>query len=614
MNKLLSNCMKKARGESLRVVAIGCILLFAILPLLSLAFYMKAEDWEFVTQKKNFALSIQNSLRYAGASACITTVLALAAAYLLNASSIKHKNVFVIILTLGMLVPTISVGVGIRTLFEGRKNLYWLLFDQKPDVSMMTQLIMGSVVTAFPATFLIIYDALRYEDKGPYDAASIMGISRTRTFFRLTLPYLKTTLISAFFACFTLIFSDYGLPMEIKGGKDTLPMFLYEEALTNANYGRGMIAGYFLLIPAALSFLFDLVFKDHSVTEKNKRMIVAGKGFNLVAAGLIIVMSLILFLPQAAFVSYAFIEEFPKKLNLTFAHFTEMSTGSHGIGLIGYIQNSLTLAFGTAILGVVFAYMLSYLSVRKEGRLGKAIDLLALSTIAIPGMVLGIGYIYMFKKTTGLFYNTMWILIIVNVFHFLGSPYLLAKNCLSKINRDYEVIGETLGISKLKIIFRVLIPNSVSTLIEMFSYFFLNSMITISAVAFLFTVDNQPLSILIKTYDKDKNLPLMSVISTIILAINILFRILFTVLSEKYKNRKNTSTEEIADLTREQFELLRALERGGRIQPEDAQFAHALGMEAGDAAQLIRDLSEQGLVDIHSDHTVTIGDKGLRAL
>ena len=103
----------------------------------------------------------------------------------------------------------------------------------------------------------------------------------------------------------------------------------------------------------------------------------------------------------------------------------------------------------------------------------------------------------------------------VNVFRFLGSPYLLAKNCLSKINSDYEVLGETLGISKVGIIKNVLIPNSVSTLIEMFSYFFLNSMITISAVAFLCSYDNQLLSILITAHEKNSNVVARMVFITV---------------------------------------------------------------------------------------------------
>ena len=147
----------------------------------------------------------------------ITTVLALAAAYLLNSSSLRNKNLYVIALTLGMLVPTISVGLGLRILF-GTNGFIDLLTGAEIEIRGFPGLIMGSVMTSFPATFLILYDALHYEDKGPYDAASIMGIPRLSTFFRLTIPYLRIALISAFFACFTLIFSDYGMPMEIAGG------------------------------------------------------------------------------------------------------------------------------------------------------------------------------------------------------------------------------------------------------------------------------------------------------------------------------------------------------------------------------------------------------------
>ena len=179
-----------------------------------------------------------------------------------------------------------------------------------------------------------------------------------------------------------------------------------------------------------------------------------------------------------------------------------MFSNTYGLGIGQYVINSLLIAVLTGILGTIFAYFLGYLSVRKSGRAGKIINLLSISTIAIPGLVLGIGYMLLFKGTNGFFYGTIAILVFVNVFHFLGSPFIMAKNCLTKINKDYEVIGETLGISKFKILVSVLIPNSVATLIEMFSYFFLNSMITISAVAFLCTYSNQPLAILINSYEK----------------------------------------------------------------------------------------------------------------
>ena len=120
------------RYEFLRLVSIACILLFAILPLLTLFFHVGSADWQFIFQDGSFKEAVVNSLVYTGVSAVITTVLALAAAYLLDTSCLRRKNLFVILLTLGMLVPTISVGLGLRILF-GTNGFLDLLFGIEND-------------------------------------------------------------------------------------------------------------------------------------------------------------------------------------------------------------------------------------------------------------------------------------------------------------------------------------------------------------------------------------------------------------------------------------------------------------------------------------------------
>ncbi len=613
MKKQFIHAGRFARHELLRLVSIGCILLFAILPLLTLAFHVTGNDWQYIWKDRNFGEAVNNSLLYTTASAVITTILALLAAYLLNTAALKRKNVFVILLTLGMLVPTISVGLGLRILF-GTKGFLDLLFGIEIEVRGFPGLIMGSVMTSFPATFLILYDALHYEDKGPYDAASIMGISRISTFFNLTIPYLRIALVSAFFACFTLIFSDYGMPMEIAGKVKTLPMYLYDQFMSSFQYGRGSIAGFVLLIPAVVSFGFDLAFKDQSVSEKQKRLIDADKGFSSAAALVLILLCALLFLPQLAFISLSFTKSFPNDLRFSFDHIANIFSNTHGVGLTAYIRNSLLLAVLTAAFGTSFAYLLGYLSVRKTGRMGKVIDLLALSTIAIPGLVLGIGYIFLFKGTNGTFYGTILILIVVNIFHFLGSPYLLAKNCLNKINSEYEVIGETLGISKRKIIAHVLIPNSVSTLVEMFSYFFLNSMITISAVAFLCSYDNQPLSILITTYEKNSNYEMQSVISLIILFLNVIARAFFSGVTTLLNRKQNQEVEGGIGLSRYEFDFLTYLEKNGKGTYSQRKLADDLTITLSNAAKLLHDLADRDFINLVSDGSMEISEKGLRAL
>lgn len=601
-----------ARHECLRLISVGCILLFAILPLMTLAFHVSTADWQYILKDNVFWEAIKNSLIYTTASAVITTVLALAAAYLLNSASLRKKNLYVIALTLGMLVPTISVGLGLRILF-GTNGFIDLLTGVEIEIRGFPGLIMGSVMTSFSATFLILYDALHYEDKGPYDAASIMGIPRSSTFFKLTIPYLRIALISAFFACFTLIFSDYGMPMEIAGKVKTLPMYLYDQFMGSFQYGRGSIAGFVLLVPSIISFVFDLIFKDQS-SEKQDRLIKAEKSFSRTVSVVLVVLCIVLFTPQLAFISLSFTQSFPNDLSFTFDHIANIFSNTHGVGLTAYILNSLELAFLTALLGTGFAYLLGYLSVRQTGRMGKAIDLLALSTIAIPGLVLGIGFIFMFKGTNGTFYGTILILIVVNIFHFIGSPYLLAKNCLNKINSEYEVIGETLGISKGRIITNVIIPSSATTLVEMFSYFFLNSMITISAVAFLCTYDNQPLSILITTCEKNSNYEMQSVISLIILFLNAAARGLFTGIIALMNRRAGKDAEGGIDLSRYEFELLTYLEKHGKDVYSQRKLADDLTITLANSAKLVKDLVAHDYINELADGSIEISEKGLRAL
>ena len=610
--KKINRAGRVLRHEYLRVFAAGCIILFAILPLGTLAFHVNGEDLAYLAGNKSFRQSVGNSLIYASVSALITTGLALMAAYLLNTSSIRKKNLLAIILTLGMLVPTISVGLGLRILF-GKNGFIDLMTGAEIEIRGMPGLIAGSVITAFPATFLILYDALQYEDKGPYDAASIMGINRISTFFRLTIPYLRIALISAFFACFTLIFSDYGIPMEIAGKVKTLPMYLYDQFMSSFQYGRGSIAGFVLLIPSIVSFAFDLIFKDQS-NEKQNRLIPAEKGFNRAAVVVIVFLCVLLFLPQGAFILLSFTKAFPNDLSFSIEHIVSIFDNTHGIGLTAYILNSLELAFLTAVTGTGFAYLLGYMSVRKTGRMGKVIDLLALSTIAIPGLVLGIGYIFLFKGSNGTFYGTILILIVVNVFHFLGSPYLLAKNCLNKINSEYEIIGETLGIRRGRIITQVLIPSSVSTLVEMFSYFFLNSMITISAVAFLCSYDNQPLSILITTYEKSSNYEMQSVISLIILILNIGARVAFTGITGMIKRRSNTENEGGTGLSRNEFDFLTYLEKHGKGQYSQRKLADDLTISLAGEAKLERNLAERDYINELANGGIEISEKGIKAL
>ena len=598
----------KGKNEVSRIISLVCIFAFSLLPLFTLIFRITGKDFSFVISDPLFYDALKNSFIYSLASALIALILSTLVAYFLETSSLKCKKFLVILLTLGMLVPSLSIGLGIRVFF-GASGFLNNIFGIYVEGTGMFGLIFGSVIVAFPSCFLIVYDALRYEDKRPYDVAEIMGINRFSTFFKVKLPYLKTALISAFFASFTLIFSDYGVPMEVANKVQTLPMYLYTYAFT-LERGRGAIVGIVLLLPAIVSFISDVFLKERITGDAGNQLLKTGKGFNAVAVILSVFVALMLFLPQISFVLRAFFESYPTKPIFTTNHFTKLFANKQ---FIKSLTNSLLISLLVGVFGTIVAYTFGYLSARKEGALGKVLNFFAMGSIAIPGIVLGIGYMTLFKGTKGFFYETIAIIVVVNIFHFLGSPYIMAKNFLSKINKDYEVVGETLGISKFKVIMKVLVPSSLGTLVEMFSYFFLNSMITISAVAFLCSYANMPLAILISTYENNGNYEMQAVISVVLLAVNLVTKIALNLLSSAV-SKKNKKEEKIMELTRYQFDVLTYFEKNGPAKCTQRFLADKLKVSVGMINKTLDELKNQGALQVNLNMETSITDEGLKLL
>ena len=200
-----------------------------------------------------------------------------------------------------------------------------------------------------------------------------------------------------------------------------------------------------------------------------------------------------------------------------------------------YLLNSLVIALLVSIIGTIVAYANAYITARVKNKASRIIHLLTISSLAIPGIVLGLSYTITFKGT--FIYNTIFILILVNIIHFLASPYLMAYNALKKVNQNYETVAKTCNISTFRIIFDVIIPCTKKTLREMFAYFFVNSMITISAVTFLFTVRTMPLSLLINNYESNMLLGEAAIVSLIILFFNLLVKVIVYIVNRYEYNK-----------------------------------------------------------------------------
>ena len=205
-----------------------------------------------------------------------------------------------------------------------------------------------------------------------------------------------------------------------------------------------------------------------------------------------------------------------------------------------YLDNSIFMSLFTAFVGMVIAFVTAYCTARLKTKTSKLLHIISIISLAIPGLVLGLSYVITFKSS--FIYGTLIILILANSIHFFASPYLMMYNALNKVNENLESTGQVLGIPRYRIIFDVIIPQCKYTLLEIFSYFFVNSMMTISAVSFLATRTNKPLSLMINQFEAFNMMECAAVVALMILFVNVIMKTIVYLIKRKgvkYVNKKS---------------------------------------------------------------------------
>lgn len=525
--------MKRKGSNSVKLLLTAVFVVCVILPLLQMFFNITPKSLQSVIGNERFGLVVLNSLQVAVVSTVISVALALLLSFCIARSRIRGKNVFRMILTLPMLIPSISHGMGLIILF-GANGIITNYFNLSTNIYGFGGIVIGSVMYSFPVAFLMLSDVLSYEDGSPYEAADILGIPKIRQFLDITLPYLSKSLISVVFSVFTMIITDYGVPLMIGGNFTTLPVMMYQEIVGLLDFGKGSVIGSMLLLPAVAAFIIDILKKENSRSGYVTRRIKKRKNplRDGVCYGICGLFSAAVIIPIATFIMLTFVKRYPLDMTLTFDHIVKTFDMNGGT----YLVNSLIVSVFVALVGTAVAYLTAYCTARMNGIMSRVLHLISITSMAIPGLVLGLSFVLFFKGSW--LYGTLAILILVNSVHFFASPYLMIYNSFNIINKNLEDVGATMNIGRPRILIDVLIPQTKDTLIEMMSYFFVNSMMTISAVSFLANVGTKQISLMITQFEAVRLLECSAFVSLLILIVNLFVKALVYVLKKRLKKGK----------------------------------------------------------------------------
>lgn len=508
-----------AQSEAVKLLLCAAFITFLFYPFFLMVSKIEAQDFVKVFTSSSFWPATKTSLKAASITTCISVSLGLILAFCLQRTSIRFKAALSIILTLPMLISSISHGMGLIVLF-GTNGVIKNLLGLQSTIYGFPGIVTGAVLYSYPVAFLMFNDVLKYEDSSPYEAAIVLGIPKLRRMSAITLPYLRRSIVSAIFTVFTMVITDFGVPLMIGGRNTTLAVMMYQEVLGQLNFGKGSVIGLLLLIPAVITFLFNTLFKNRS------KLSYVTKPFDIkknpvrdtlayIFCGLVVLAIAILF---ASFFVIAFTVKYPSDTTFTLENISRLWV-LHGDR---FLVNSLVISVFVSVIGIAVAFITAYLTTRMPSKTSQVLHLFSITSLAIPGTVLGLSYALTFSAS--FLYGTLAILVFANVIHFFASPYLLMYNSLSKMNENLESVGKTLGISRIRMIFGVILPQSRSTLFEMLSYFFVNSMMTISAVSFLANASTKPISLLISQFEGQAEYECAAVVSLLILAVNVIIK------------------------------------------------------------------------------------------
>lgn len=541
-------------NRELKLIFLVIVALFALFLVAPLVVLLGKSVWdggltgEFYTSvvsQKGFLSALGNSFAVAAASGGVATLLAFLMAYGVHYTRLPKwfKGLITAVATLPMFLPTITYGFAIIYSFGKQGLITRLLGRQLFDIYGFFGLMVGYVIYTVPVAFLLIHNTMGFVDKKTLTVSKVMGDHALSTFWIAVLRPLLGTFAGAFIQAFFLSFTDFGIPASVGGGYEVIATLLYNQMLGGIpDFHRGAVIAMTMLIPSIGSIVvlqilerFNIRYTRISNAELRKntlRDVGWGLSGTVVSVGILSIFAVIFVVPL--------VEAWPYRTGFSLEHVQAVFTDSSLLGAYGH---SLLMALLTAALGTLVAYGGALITARSTlGRGYKhTIESIALVTNAIPGMVLGVAYLFLFSGTS--LQNTLLLMVVCNVVHYFSTPYLMMKNALSKMNAGWETTAMLMGDSWLKTILRVVTPNALSSLIEVFSYYFINSMVTISALIFIAGARTMVLTTMIKQLQYVNRFNEVFVLSLLILATNLVAKALFSWLANRRVKSSKKSKE-----------------------------------------------------------------------
>lgn len=472
------------------------LLVFVVYPIFMVglkSFEPKAGLYSFdvyksLFSKKYFVTPIINTLKLGVVVASISVLIGYIFAYSIAKVNIPLKTFFRTVATFPIISPPFVIALAAILLFGRNGIITRNLFGGTPpfEIYGFWGLVIVETLAYFPTAFMTLEAILISISSDLEEASLSLGSSKWRTFWRVTFPLSMPGVLSAWLLVFSQSMADFGTPLILGGRYHVLSVSAYLEITGSYRISYGSGLAILLLIPTLIAFFVQRYWLSRKsyVTVTGKPSVVKVLEPNVYVKALFtLICALLVF---AVFLFYG---------TVLFGSFTKLWGVNHKLTLANYkfaftynwkyIKDTLLLACIATPLCGILGIMIAYLVARKQFPARRLMEALSLLTFAVPGTVVGIGYLLAFNQKPFLLTGTALIIILVFVFRELPVGVQNGVAALYQIDRSIEEASLDLGSSSNKTFWKITLPLLMPAFFNALFTAFVRSMTAISAVIFV---------------------------------------------------------------------------------------------------------------------------------
>ncbi|PNV62648.1 iron ABC transporter permease [Clostridium sp. chh4-2] len=455
------------------IVILAFLGVFLIFPFSSLIFrslFSSKTDGitlqNFVTffTKKYYYNTLKNSMYCCVATTITTTVIGVPLAYLMTRYNVWGKKIIYVLIVMSLMSPPF-IGAYSWIMMFGRSGFVTGLLSKigitVPTIYGKLGIILVFTFKLFPYVYLYTAGAMNSIDSSLEEAAENLGASKMRRLMTITLPVVLPSIAAGIVMVFMTSLADFGTPMLIGEGFTVLPVLIYNEYISEMGGNANLASALSVIVVCCSTGI--LLIQKLLISRKNyvmtalrppKEVELRGVKRFLVSVPVIIVTAIAI-MPQIVVLITSFV-------NTNGPRFVE------GFGINSYkmvinrlglnIRNTYSFAVAAIVLIVLGGMLISYLTVRKRGKIAKILDWLIMFPFVIPGSVLGISLVVAFNKKPLLLTGTAAIMVISYVVRKLPYTVRSGSAFLHQMDPSVEEASVNLGVSPMKTFFKITAP------------------------------------------------------------------------------------------------------------------------------------------------------------